>query len=144
MISENSQVTLFFELQLEDGQVIDSNFDRAPATFLVGDGQLLPGFENVLLGLEEGDKAQFKIAPEYGFGQPNPNNIQELPRKSFGANYELSPGLVVSFADAAGGERPGVVKSFDEDNVEIDFNHPLSGNTITFKVDILKVEPKKA
>lgn len=137
-IGADTQVTLHFALKLEDGNVVDSTFDKQPATFKVGDGNLLPGFEQALFGLKAGDKRTLTIEPEQGFGQPNPANVQVMPREQF-QDMELAEGLLVIFNDAAKTELPGVVKSFDEQQVTIDFNHPLAGKSLTFEVEIIDV-----
>lgn len=141
VIGEGTRVTLHFALRLADGEVIDSNFEREPATFTVGDGNLLQGFEQSIFGLQEGDRKTLVIQPEHGFGQRNPNNIQEIARSQFGADIQLEEGLMLSFADAQKTELPGVVKRFNDDVVVIDFNHPLAGREILFDVAILKIEP---
>ena len=140
MISEGTRVTLNFALVLDDGSEIDSNFEKEPASFSVGDGSLLPGFERALFGLKSGDEAILEILPEEGFGQPNDNNLQTIKRDQFDVESELEAGMVFSFADAAGGELPGVVKTFDADEVTVDFNHPLAGRTLSFRVAIHNVE----
>ena len=140
MISEGTRVTLNFALVLDDGSEVDSNFEKEPASFSVGDGSLLPGFERALFGLKSGDKATLEILPEEGFGQPNDNNLQTIKRDQFDVDSELEEGMVFSFADAAGGELPGVVKAFDDDEVTVDFNHPLAGRTLSFRVAIHNVE----
>lgn len=140
-IGPGTKVTLHFALQLESGEIVDSNFERDPAVFTVGDGNLLPGFEKALFGLYEGEHKTLLIPPEDGFGQRNPNNIQEVARSQFSPDLELSEGLMLSFADAQKTELPGVVRRFDEDIVEVDFNHPLAGRDILFEVSILKIEP---
>ena len=139
-IGAETEVTLHFALKLEDGNVVDSTFDKQPATFKVGDGNLLPGFELALYGLKAGDKRTLSIDPEQGFGQPNPANVQIMPRDQF-EGMELSHGLLVIFNDAAKTELPGVVKEFDEQRVTIDFNHPLAGKTLAFDVEIIDVKP---
>lgn len=139
-VTENTRVTLNFSLMLEDGSEIDSNFGKAPANFVIGDGSLLPGFERALFGLLPGDEGEFRIAPENGFGQPNDNNIQTIKRDNFDDDIDLEEGMMFAFADAAGGELPGVVVGFDDEEVQVDFNHPLAGRTITFKVLIHNVE----
>ncbi|WP_263140383.1 peptidylprolyl isomerase [Pseudomonas sp. RIT-PI-AD] len=140
-IGQDSQVTLNFALKLESGEVVDSTFDKQPATFTVGDGSLLPGFELALFGLKAGDKRVLPVAPDQGFGQPNPQNVQVMPRGQFD-DMELSEGLLVIFNDAANAELPGVVKAFDANSVTVDFNHPLSGKLLTFEVDILDVKSR--
>ena len=140
VISENTRVTLNFALSLEDGSMVDSNFDQTPVTFSVGDGSLLPGFERALFGLKAGDEAEFTIPPEQGFGQPNEHNIQVVKRDQFGPEITLEVGMMFSFADAAGGELPGVVTDFDGEAVTVDFNHPLAGRSLGFRVAIHDVE----
>jgi FKBP-type peptidyl-prolyl cis-trans isomerase SlpA len=139
-IGPDKQVTLHFALNLENGDVVDSTFDKKPATFKVGDGNLLPGFEAALFGLKAGDKRTLQVEPEHGFGQPNPQNVQVMPRSQFDG-MELSEGLLVIFNDAANTELPGVVKAFDDSQVTIDFNHPLAGKTLSFQVEIIEVKP---
>ena len=139
-IGPDTQVTLHFSLALEDGSVVDSNFSGKPATFVVGDGSLLNGFESALFGLSAGDEVVLEIDPEQGFGPHNPNNIQRFARSDFSADLELEEGLMLSFADAAQSELPGVVASFDAEHVEVDFNHPLAGRELDFVVEIIDVK----
>lgn len=140
-VGPGTKITLHFALQLDNGDMVDSNFERDPATFTVGDGNLLPGFEKALFGMLEGEHKTLVIKPEDGFGQRNPNNIQEIARSQFGPDLELSEGLMLSFADAQKTELPGVVQRFDDEVVVVDFNHPLAGRDILFEVAILKIEP---
>lgn len=140
-VSENTRVHLNFALLLEDGAEVDSNFERDPVSFVFGDGSLLPGFEKHLRGMTAGQEAIFEVPPEDGFGQPNDNNIQVVKREHFADDEALAQGMMFSFKDAAGAEMPGVIASFDADEVHVDFNHPLAGRTITFKVLIDRVEP---
>ncbi|SDS29058.1 FKBP-type peptidyl-prolyl cis-trans isomerase SlpA [Halopseudomonas sabulinigri] len=139
-INHDTQVTLHFTLKLPNGDVVDTTLDKQPATFKVGDGSLLPGFEQALFGLQAGDRRSFAIEPERGFGPGNPQNVQSIARDQFD-EMELEEGLLVIFQDAAGGELPGVVKTIHEKVVEVDFNHPLAGKVITFDVEIVAVAP---
>jgi FKBP-type peptidyl-prolyl cis-trans isomerase SlpA len=140
-VSEGTKVTLHFSITLASGELIDSTFDQEPATFTVGDGNLLEGFEEVVMGLSAGSKAVFTISPEKGFGQHNPSNLQTIKRDQFGDDITLEKGLVLSFADAQKAELPGVVAEFTDEEVVVDFNHPLAGKEVLFEVDIINVEP---
>lgn len=140
-IGEGTRVTLHFSLSLADGTEVDSNFGDKPATFQVGDGSLLEGFEQALFGMQAGQTDTLIIKPEQGFGERNPDNIQQLPRNRFAGDLQLEQGLVCSFADADRGELPGVITRLDSDTVTVDFNHPLAGRDIHFSVHILTVEP---
>ena len=140
-VSEGTRVYLNFSVSLEDGSEVDTNFGGDPVEFVIGDGSLLPGFERLLFGMGAGERQLFTVPPESAFGQPNVNNVQQLPREQFDDSLELEIGLVFSFADASGGELPGMIIAFDNDDVTVDFNHPLSGRTILFDVLIHRVEP---
>ena len=144
VIGANTRVTLHFSLKFTDGTVVDSNFDKDPAVFTMGDGSLLAGFEQKLIGMSAGEAATFTLLPEQGFGQPNPNNVQQFSRADFADDMELAEGLVISFADASQSELPGVIKSVTDERVEVDFNHPLAGRDILFDVNIIDVETVSA
>lgn len=139
-IGKASRVSLHFSLSLDDGSVIDSNFEQPPATLTIGDGNLPAGFEEHLIGMHPAQTASFTVLPEKAFGQHNPSNIQHIKRESFAPDMTLSEGLVVSFADANRGELPGVIQTIGEDEVTVDFNHPLAGKTLTFKVEVVTVD----
>ncbi len=140
-IESNTRVTLNFSLSLDTGEEVDTNFGADPVSFVMGDGSLLPGFERRLIGLRAGDEAEFRIPPEEGFGEPQGDNVQFIPRTDFDEGVQLQPGMLFTFADAAGGEVPGMIAKVGDERVTVDFNHPLSGRTIHFKVCIAHVEP---
>lgn len=140
-IADETRVTLNFSLSLEDGTVVDSNHGEEPVTFTVGDGNLLEGFEKAMYGLRAGDERELTITPEQGFGQPNENNVQEVPRSDFPEDLTLEVGLMLSFSDAQNTELPGVIKELKENSILVDFNHPLAGRTLKFKVHIHSVSP---
>ena len=112
-IAPGTEITLHFALGIIDGDEVDSTFGGKPATFNYGDGSLLPGVEAKLLGLSAGASETFTLAPEEG--------------------------VVISFADAARAELPGVVSEVSDESVMVDFNHPLAGRSLAFRVEILKV-----
>ena len=139
-IETGMSVTLHFSLVLEDGHIIDSNFESEPATFSVGDGNLLPGFESTLMGLVNGDEREFTIPPEQAFGQHNPQNVQAVERGNFDQEA-LELGAMFSFQNGDG-ELPGVIVDVDDNEVVIDFNHPLAGKNIIFQVKIIDIAPQ--
>jgi len=101
-IVEGSRVTLHFSVSLTTGDIVDSNFAGKPATFHVGDGSLLPGFEEPLLGLTVGSELDVTLPPELAFGESNPRNVHNFPVSKFKSLIEdpLNPaevGTIVSF-----------------------------------------------
>ena len=145
-ICDGSRITLHFALLLPSGEEVDTTRRGQPATLTLGDGNLLPGFEAALIGLQAGDDAQITIAAAEAFGERNPGNVQIIAKDRFAEFAEDQPlelGLMISF-QAADGELPGVVTQVFSESVEVDFNHPLSGNDIVFDVSILSVEGPQA
>ena len=141
-IQMGSSVKMHFSLLMPTGEEIDTTRRDSPASLVLGDGNLLPGFEAVLVGLEEGDDVQLTVLAAEAFGARNEANIRVLAKSTFmqmDSEGGLERGLVVSF-QAPDGELPGVVLDVYEEAVKVDFNHPLSGNDITFDVSILAVE----
>ena len=141
-VRDGSSITLHFALLLPSGEEVDTTRRGQPATLTLGDGNLLHGFEAALIGLQAGDDAQITIAAADAFGERNPGNVQTMPKNrftDFSADQELEPGLMISF-QAPDGELPGVVTQVFSEAIEVDFNHPLSGNDIIFDVSILSVE----
>lgn len=145
-IAAGAKVTLHFALSLPDGAEIDSNYGKAPASFRVGDGNLMPGFEAALMGAAAGDSIAVLLPAAQAFGEVNPDNVQSFPRQRFASllantTDPIEPGTVLSFADSGGNEIPGVITQIGELSVVIDFNHPLAGRDIMFRADIISVIP---
>ncbi|MBT8138341.1 MAG: peptidylprolyl isomerase [Gammaproteobacteria bacterium] len=136
LVSENSILLLNFALTLGDGEVIDSNLDGEPLRYEMGGGDMLPGFERVLIGMQAGEKKSVVLPPEQAFGLSNQENLQRMPRSSFGNDIPLEVGIMLAFGDAAGTETPGVVAGVNEEYVEVDFNHPLAGRDIGFTAHV--------
>ncbi len=141
LIGPGMQVELHFAIKLTDNTVVDSTFDNEIATFVVGDGNLLPGFEQSIMGLAPGDRKEILLTPEQGFGEGVSDNLRTISKHQFPQDIELLEGVVVSFTGPGGHKLPGVVKQVDADTVEVDFNHPLSGRNLIFEVQIFNVAP---
>lgn len=138
-IGPGTRVTLRFTLALTSGDIVDSTGDTA-ATFVVGDGNLLPGFEQAMYGMLAEASARLLIPASQAFGEHLEANMQRLRRGQFPVNMVLTEGLMMSFADKADSELPGVINKIQGDSIEVDFNHPLAGKDLIFGVDIVEVE----
>ena len=146
LIECGAGVTLHFSLSLTNGEIIDSNFEQDPASFRLGDGSMLPGFEAVLLGLRNGEFIEECLQPEQAFGLINPRNFQRFPIAKFEhlLEDELIPaevGSIVCFKDPGGFDLSGVVTDIGNELIGIDFNHPLAGKQIIFRAKIISVIP---
>lgn len=137
-IVPGSTVTLHFSLSLTDGTEAISTFNEDPLTFQMGDKTFQPTMEMALYGLKAGDKQTLTLTPEQAYGEPDPGLIQQMPLSDF---QEVAPELdhAMSFMLPNGEETLGVIRKITEDQITVDFNHPMAGMDVTFKVEILNV-----
>ncbi len=145
-IKPDSSITFHFRLSLEDGTVLESTFEKAPAVLTLGQETLPEAYEKCLIGLSLGDEKSFELGPDEGFAPHQAANVQQLPLAKFTALQDTPPqiGTLYHFNDALGFDCPGVVVAVTEKIVTIDFNHPLSGKATRFDVQILDVQyPEK-
>ena len=142
-IEHGSKVSLHFSVALEGGIEIDNTRSRSePVELVIGDGNLLEGFEKALLGLRGGDRRTVHLPPEDAFGVWNPDNVQTFDAVMFLKSGEIPVvGTMMEFEDKGGGTLAGVVKQVSDDTVEVDFNHPLAGRNVVFEVEIARVTP---
>ena len=138
-IAEGSKVKMHFRLSLKTGEVIDETFNKQPADLIIGDNSLPKNFEMELLGCKPKDKKKVLKTKEQAFGNINPKNIHVLPRNRFSFKENLTIGTVVEFTDANDNQIPAVVIKNDDENITVDFNHPLAGKDIFFEFEILSV-----
>lgn len=139
-IRHHSQVTMHFSLTLEDGTEAISTFEETPLEFQMGDGTLQPGLELGLFGLRSGDNQTLTLNPDQAYGWHDEQMIHQLPLSDFADKLEPAPGQIVAFATADGEEAPGIVLAVDDNQVKVDFNHPLAGHNVVYRVEILSVE----
>ena len=117
----------------ESGEVFDTSEGRDPLTFLVGHKQMIPGFEEELMGAEKGERRTFTLEPERAYGEKIPEAIQQIPSEMFG-DITPEPGMTL-MSDVG----PFNVVSIEDDKVTVDFNHKLAGETLQFSVEVVDV-----
>ncbi len=139
-IQAGSNVSLFFNLSLADGTLVDGTEEGDPMTFTLGDGTMIEGLELALLGLKSGDKQTLSIPPETGFGFSDPQAIQWMPLTDFPAELKPEAGQIMNFTLPNGEEVPGAILELEKKRVKVDFNHPLAGLEVVFAVEIIEVK----
>ena len=139
-IVPGSKVVMHFSLSLEDGTEAISTFAEEPFGFTMGDGSLQPGLELALYGLQTGDRQTLTLDPDQAYGFHHENMIHDMPHGDFPAGLEPEPGQIMGFQAPNGEETPGMILEVNNDRVKVDFNHPLAGRRVVYKVQILEVE----
>lgn len=138
MIEKGTIVTVHYTGKFEDGEVFDTSEQRGPMRFEVGTGQIIPGFENALIGKDKGDKISVTIEPKDGYGEVNEEYITEVSKKLMPENVEV--GMMLEARNEEGGVLNVFVKEIAEETVTIDANSPLAGKTICFDIEVVEVE----
>lgn len=143
-IEPGSFLTLHYRLAGPQGDVINT-FTGKPATLSLGNSELSPAMEERLIGMEEGARATFEIPAGEAFGERNPDMIQWLARRELNAMgdplEQYAVGEVVQLPTPDGqGQFAAVVRAVRDDGaLQLDFNHPLAGQAVTFEVQVIGV-----
>jgi FKBP-type peptidyl-prolyl cis-trans isomerase SlyD len=132
-ITANKVVSLSYTLRDDDGEVIDQSEDGSPLLYLHGAQNIVPGLEEQLEGVAEGESVNATVSPEKGYG---PREAQEVPRNLFPADAELAAGMQVVAHDDEGRQIPFFITGITEDTITVDPNHPLAGETLHFEVTV--------
>jgi len=138
-INMHSLVVMHYSIALTNGSAIESSFDEDPVEIIMGQDDITGGMELAIFGLKAGDEQTLTLTAEQGFGLRDEDNIHDMPLTDFPKEQPPEVGLSYSFESPDGDEIPGTVVSLKDDDVEIDFNHPLAGQEVLFTVKILEV-----
>lgn len=144
IVQTGSFLTLHYRLCGPDGVELINTFADKPATLSLGSGELAPAMEARLIGLPEGTRRSFELAPGEAFGERNPELLQRVKRSLLDElgdpDEEYHVGDVVQFPTPDGqGAYAGVLREVDGDVLVFDFNHPLAGRPVTFEVQLIGV-----
>ncbi|MEI3154977.1 MAG: peptidylprolyl isomerase [Odoribacter sp.] len=142
MITKNKFVTVSYELRTDkDGELLETAGADRPLEFICGQGQTLEYFEMNLLDKKEGDKFDFEIPAANAYGEVNEDMVVDLPKDIFQevAAEDMVVGNVLPMMDSIGRRLQGKIESIGEEEVRVNFNHPLAGKKLFFKGEILGV-----
>ncbi|MDH5718178.1 MAG: peptidylprolyl isomerase [Spirochaetia bacterium] len=137
-VSNNKVVSIHYTLKNNEGAVIDESPKEQPLQYLHGYGNLIPGLEKALMGKSKEDKIDVSIPPEEAYGIRDDNNIQKVPKSQFEQGVEIKPGMQFQSQTEAG-VQIFTVTSVEDDQITVDGNHPLAGETLNFNVEIAEV-----
>jgi FKBP-type peptidyl-prolyl cis-trans isomerase 2 len=140
-VESGLKVFLDYEGRFEDGEVFDSSSSDSPLEFIAGTGQVIPGFDNAVLGMEEGDEKEFEIEPKDGYGEMNEELKKEIPKSALPQDKAPEVGMTLVMNAPNGQQIPAKIAEVTDEGVIIDLNHPLAGKKLIFKIKVVKVAP---
>lgn len=139
MITRGKVVALAYRLTDGGGQVLDKAETGAPFSYLHGVGQIVPGLESALEGLKQGDKKKVTVDPKDGYGEHNPNLKVLVPRSEFPKDANIKKGMQFVGRSEDGHEVVYTVEAVEGEQIKLDGNHPLAGQTLHFEVEVVSV-----
>ena len=139
-ITKNKVALIHYTLKDDNGEVLDSSEGKDPLAYIQGIGNLIPGLEEKLEGKAAGDKIETIVSPEKGYGVRSEENVHVVPLSSFQADGDekLVEGMQVRVETNQGVALADVAK-IEGDDVTLDLNHPLAGETLHFNVEVIDV-----
>ena len=136
MIENGSKVKVHYTGKLEDDNIFDSSTGREPLEFTVGSGQLIPGFEQGVMGLNTGDKKTIELEPDQAYGQVREDLVNEVPRENLPEGVQVGQELQ---AQTEQGPLRVKVVELNETMGKVDANHPLAGKKLIFDLEVVEV-----
>jgi FKBP-type peptidyl-prolyl cis-trans isomerase SlyD len=137
-VKDDMVVTLEYTVRLADGEVVDSTEGEEPLEVLQGFGQVVPGLEEALYGMKVGQVKEIVVEPEDGYGVVDDEGYQMVPADLFPDDLELEAGMVLEMEDGESGDIvEATVSEIGPAGVLLDFNHPLAGERLFFRVTVV-------
>lgn len=138
-ITMHSQVLMHYSIALVNGTIVESSFDDEPVEIIMGNDDLPETMALAIYGLKVGDHQTLTLTPEQCFGEHDEDNIHMMPLSDFPQNLEPEIGVTYNFGTPEGDDITGTIRNINNNQVEVDFNHPLAGHALIFTVEILDV-----
>jgi peptidylprolyl isomerase len=139
-VKKGDKVSLHYTGTLEDGRVFDSSKKRnEPLKFTAGSGQVIPGFDQAVVGMKKGEEKKFTLQAADAYGERKPEMTQTVPRKHLPQNHEPKPGMMLVMGTPDGRQVPATITEVTAENVTLDLNHPLAGKALTFDIEIVEI-----
>jgi len=136
-VATGDNVKVHYRGTLTDGTEFDNSHTRGePLEFTIGSGQMIVGFNDAIIGMEEGETKTFSLTPEMAYGHRIDEAVQSVPRTAFGDDFEFEIGGMVQ-GNGPRGAFVAKIHELDETTVTLDLNHPLAGQELNFEVEVV-------
>jgi peptidylprolyl isomerase len=125
--------------KLDDGTVFDSSTDKEPLEFTIGEGRMIPEFEQALIGMKQGESKTFQIASENAYGPYRQEMVMEVDKKNLPEGLTPKVDQRLQVQPSKGQPFVVIVKAVSEESVTLDGNHPLAGKDLTFDIELTQI-----
>lgn len=139
-VQNGQQIKMDYTLTVNNEE-IETSVGKEPLVFVVGERRVIPGLETAMMGMHVGEEKVVDVSAKDAYGDPDPKAVKEFPKASMPKDLELKPGMVLQAQAPDGESFPATIKELKGDQVVLDFNHPLAGKDLKFKIKILEIQP---
>lgn len=139
LATKGNTVKVHYTGKLNDGTVFDSSEDREPLEFVVGDGNMIKGFDNAVQGMQVGEDKSVLIPSSEAYGEKREDMMVDVPIDQVPADIKPEVGMDLSIQNQDGQPMPVKVVQVDADKITLDANHPLAGQDLTFQIKIVDI-----
>lgn len=141
VVENGNTVSVHYRGTLNDGTEFDSSHSRGETlSFEVGAGQMITGFDAALPGMTVGETKNITLAAEQAYGESNPEAITDVPKSSFPDGFNFQVNSVVQGQNDLGQPVVGTINEIKENDVTIDFNHPMAGKDLNFEIELVSID----
>lgn len=142
-VEENDKVAISFIGKLENGEIFKTVEESAPLIIEMGNSEAPPTLEIALKEMQVGQQKTIRVPPEESYGPRSKDLLQTIEKDTFDGHLDPKPGMVLSLKVNKDGEEhqvPATVIEVDNENVTVDYNHPLAGHNLTYNVTVVSIE----
>jgi FKBP-type peptidyl-prolyl cis-trans isomerase 2 len=139
-IGSNTMVTMDYKVSKEDGEILESSEKTGPIDIVYGVGSIVPGLEREMIGMKIGDKKNVTVSPAEAYGERSDEAVGNVPRDSFPKEPALEVGMMFNMRKQDGQILFATIMEIMEEELKMDFNHPLAGETLKFDIEIKDVK----
>jgi FKBP-type peptidyl-prolyl cis-trans isomerase 2 len=139
-VKDGNTVKVHYTGTLKDGSVFDTSAEREPLEFKLGEGQLIPGFEKAVIGMEEGESTKIDIPVKEAYGEAREDLIINVPKDQLPDDVEPEVGMQLQVNQPDGQPVPVRVAEITDDELTLDANHPLAGKDLSFEIEVVEIK----
>lgn len=140
-VQNGDKVKVHYHGKLRSGETFDSSEGREPLEFTVGGGQVIPGFDQGVMGMTVGDKRTVEIDVQNAYGEKSQEMIIEFPKNQFPEDMNPEVGMQLMMNNGQGRQFPVTIAEVKEESVMLDANHPLAGQDLIFDIELVEIVP---
>lgn len=138
---QGDTVRVHYTGKLDDDSVFDSSYERdEPLEFTVGSQQVIPGFDEAVVGMEPGDTKQVRLEPDEAYGEHQDDHVVEVEKERLPDDVDAEVGLRLQLQHEDGETIPVTLTEVSGETVTLDANHPLAGEALTFEIELVEIE----